>query len=344
MKRVNSSQKTKQVADLKQGVIDITPPGSKDDTLKTQLSARTLLLKSVLGVLLGVGAIACGVYAYYWWSYNHQYAQRYQETDNAYVSADIQTVSSSIAGIVTNVAVSENQIVAPSDVLISLDPRNYLISLTQAKASLELAKQQATLAQKKLNILAINASALEEVSANNAQAKQAARKRRTLQAQSISQQREVNQQQYRAALATIAQKQADLQKAELQLSYTNISTLVAGKVTGKNVQVGQMVQPGQTLMTIVQPNPWIMANFRENQLEKIQPGQKVDIKINAFHSRHFQGKVDSLSPVSVGNQATSNSSNTRRIPVKIVFDKQSIQGYESRIIPGMSAVTVVDTN
>ncbi|MBO3460582.1 HlyD family secretion protein [Aetokthonos hydrillicola Thurmond2011] len=340
MKRLNSSEQTKQVPDLKKGVIDVAPTDSNNNVAKPRPSSRPLLLKLGLGVVLGAGAIATGIYGY---QYNNQHPGRYQKTDNAYVSADIQPLSSSIGGRVTNIAVSENQVVSPSDVLVTLDPRDYLISLTQAKASLELAKLQAALAQKNLDNLVLNAPEPEPIPAKNSQAKQAAQKRRMIQAKNISQQREINQQKYKAALAAIAQKQADVKKAELQLSYTNISTLVAGKVSNKNVQLGQMIQPGQTLMTIVQPDPWIVANFRENQLEKIQPGQNVDIKINAFPSRHFKGKVDSVSPLSVGNQPTGNTSDKQRIPVKILFDKQSIQGYESRIIPGMSAVTVVDT-
>ncbi len=358
MKRLNSSQQTKQVAEwektpaLEQGVIDITPTGSKREIPKPPPTLSSLLPKLVLGVFLGTGAIASGIYAYRWWHYTQQYAQKYQTTNNAYVSADIQPVTSSISGIVTNVAVNENQVVFPQDVLVKLDSRNSVVSLTQAKASLELAKQQAVLAQKKLGSLAMNAPEPEPVLVNNTQAKQAANKNRMLQAQAINQQSDITQQQYRVALAAIAQKQADVKKAELLLSYTNITALVAGKVGSKNVQIGQLVQPGQTLLTIVQPHPWIIANFRETQLEKIHSGQKVDIEIAAFPSRHFQGKIESLSPTSVSialrpqDRATGNSTNSnnvQQIPVKIVLDPQSIRGYESRITPGMSAVAVVET-
>ncbi len=118
--------------------------------------------------------------------------------------------------------------------------------------------------------------------------------------------------------------------------------------------MGQQVQPGQTLLTVVQPSPWIIANFKETQLEKIQPGQKVTIKIAAFPSRKFQGLVESLSPTSFGkvavlpqDNATGNSAKSQegqRIPVKIVFESKSLQGYESRMTPGMSATAVVETN
>lgn len=93
----------------------------------------------------------------------------------------------------------------------------------------------------------------------------------------------------------------------------------------------------------MQPDPWIIGNFQENQLEKIQPGQNVNIKIAAFPSRNFAGKVDSIASIPPNNN-TDNSNNTyslRRIPVKIMFDPASIKGYESRITPGMSAVVKV---
>lgn len=366
MEHLDSSQQNQSFAGLEQqkpvleqNVTAITPTDSASDIKKpVPPSKRHLLPKVVLGVLLGVGAVGSGIYAYRSWQNTQQYATKFQETDNAYVTANIQSVTSRISGIVTEVAVNDNQVVSPGDVLVKLDKGDYQVSLTQAKASLELAKQQAALAQGNINDVIINTRVLAEskpASVNkNTQAKQAANTNKRLQTQTINQQRQINQQQYKTALAAVTQKQAEVKKAELQLSYTNITALVAGKVGNKNVSVGQQVQPGQTLITVVQPNPWIIANFKETQLEKIQPGQKVAIKIAAFPNRKFRGKVDSMSPTSFGkvallpqDNATSNSiksQDVQRIPVKIVFEPESIQGYESRITPGMSAVAVVETN
>lgn len=359
MKNINTSQQTQQIAGLEeqttpvlgQEVTAIARANPNSDTNKpVSRSRRHLLPKVALAMSLGAGAIASGIYGYRWW----QYAQRYQETDNAYVSADIYTLTSPISGVVTEVAVNDNQMVSPGVVLVKLDKRDHLLSLAQAKASLELAKQQAALAQENLKLVAINTSFSDSVPVKLVtQAKQAATRDNVLQTQVINQQREINQQQYKTAQATIAQKQAEVKKAELQLSYTEITALVPGKVGNKNVQVGQRVQAGQTLITVVQPRPWIIANFKETQLEKIQPGQKVEIKIAAFPSRKFRGKVDSMSPTSFGryavlpqDNATGNSnksSDVQRIPVKILLDTESIQGYEPRITPGMSAIAVVET-
>lgn len=364
MEHIDSSQHNhnlsgleEQKTVLEQKVTDLAPRDSNSDIKKpVPPSKRHLLPKVVLGVLLGAGAIASGTYAYRSWQYNQQYAMKFQQTDNAYVTANIYKVTSRVAGIVTEVPVNDNQVVSPKDVLVKLDKNDYQVSLTQAKASLELAKQQAALAAENIkDAITINVPESKPTSVNkNTQATQAANRNKILQARTINQQREINQQKYKTALATVAQKQAEVKKAELQLSYTNVTALVPGKVGNKNVSVGQQVQPGQTLITVVQPNPWIIANFKETQLEKIQPGQNVTVKIAAFPNRKFRGKVDSMSPTSFGKVAvlpqenpTANSTLTQdvqRIPVKIVFEPESIQGYESRITPGMSAVAVVETN
>ncbi|MDM9380148.1 HlyD family secretion protein [Chlorogloeopsis sp. ULAP01] len=366
MERLNSSQNTQQVAGLEEQktpvleqevmtAITVSDSGSSTTKRVSPFSKRLLPVVG-LGVLLGVGAIASGIYAYRRW----QYTQNNLQTGHAYVTADIHPVTSRISGVVTEVAVSDNQFVSPGTVLVKLDPRDYQISLAQAKASLELAKQQANLAQEKIKNAANNPVFLqlsEPRPQNPANKNTQTNKNNLSQLQVIRQQRELNEQQYKTAQAAIAQKQADLKKAELQLSYTQITALVDGKIGNKNIQVGQRVEPGQTLFTIVQPNPWIIANFQETQLEKIQPGQNVNIKIPAFHSRTFQGKVDSMYPTSsmfafppedISSEerlpaSAIGNNEMQEIPIKIVFDPNSIQGYESRITPGMSAIVTVKT-
>ncbi|MBD2535754.1 efflux RND transporter periplasmic adaptor subunit [Nostoc flagelliforme FACHB-838] len=145
--------------------------------------------------------------------------------------------------------------------------------------------------------------------------------------------------------ATFAQKQLEVTKAQLELNYTSIATLSGGVVGNKNVQVGQQVLPGQTLLSIIQPRPWIIAYFPEKQLEKIQPEQKVKITVSAFANRQFQGKVDSIAFMPQDSLTTNSASSNslHEIPVKILFDHSSLQGYESRFIPGMSAVVKVET-
>jgi membrane fusion protein (multidrug efflux system) len=95
---------------------------------------------------------------------------------------------------------------------------------------------------------------------------------------------------------------------------------------------------------------WVVANFKETQLEDMQPGQPVEVKLDAFPHHTFIGTIDSLSPASGAqfallppDNATGNFTKVvQRVPVKVKFDPRSIQGYEARIVPGMSAEVTVD--
>ncbi len=190
-----------------------------------------------------------------------------------------------------------------------------------------------------------------EKNLNNAQAKLAATKGTLEQANSVAKQTQANRRQYEAAKAAIAQAEAQVKSAQLELSYTYISAPTAGRIGNKIVEVGQRLQPGQTLMAIVQEQPWIVANFKETQLGKIKSGEEVEIKLDSFPNHRFRGKVDSVSPASGAkfallppDNATGNFTKiVQRLPVKIVFDPQSLRGYESKITPGMSVVANVLT-
>ena len=141
-----------------------------------------------------------------------------------------------------------------------------------------------------------------------------------------------------------------MKDAQLQLSYTNITSPSTGRVGRKTVEEGQRVQPGQALMAIVDNDYWLVANFKETQLEDMQPGQPVEIKLDAFPHHTFRGRVDRISPASGAtfallppDNATGNFTKiVQRVPVKIVLDRDSIKGYESRIVPGMSAEVSVE--
>ena len=161
----------------------------------------------------------------------------------------------------------------------------------------------------------------------------------------------VREGQYATALAAVAQATAALEDANLQLSYTIIKAPVTGRVGRKSVEAGQRVQIGQPLMAIVEEQPWVVANFKETQLEKMRTGQRVEVEIDTFSKHKFYGHVDSLAPGS-GNEfallppdnATGNFTKiVQRIPVKIVLDQDSVRGYENLLSPGMSSVVTVAT-
>ena len=185
---------------------------------------------------------------------------------------------------------------------------------------------------------------------NSANAKLAATKSELQQVSASGQQTEANRAQAAAARAEVAQAKAALDNARQQLSYTNITAPTAGKVGSKTVEIGQRVQPGTPLMAVVGNDYWVTANFKETQLGEIEPGEKVEVKLDAFGDRTFTGTVNSISPASGAefallppDNATGNFTKVvQRIPVKIVLDSQSIKGYESRIAPGMSAVVSVE--
>jgi membrane fusion protein, multidrug efflux system len=146
------------------------------------------------------------------------------------------------------------------------------------------------------------------------------------------------------AHATVAVNQAVLHDAELQLSYCTIVAPVSGRIAEKTVQTGNRVSVGQALMAVVEDNVWIAANFKETQLERIRVGQPVDIEIDALPHYRFKGRVDSLQPGTGSNFALLPPDNAtgnfikivQRVPVKILFDPESIKGVRDKIVPGLS--------
>jgi len=208
----------------------------------------------------------------------------------------------------------------------------YLVDLAQKHSAIEgVAQAQANLAQ-----------ALENVT--KAQAELAASKGGLQQAKATRIQTQVNRGEYETVKAAISLAQEYLKNAQLQLEYTNIYAPAAGRVGNKTVQVGQRVQPGTSLMSVVESYDWVVANFKETQMENMHRGQPVEIHIDSFPHHPFIGYVDSFSPASgaafallPSDNATGNFTKiVQRIPVKIVFDPKSIKGYESLIVPGMS--------
>jgi membrane fusion protein, multidrug efflux system len=145
-----------------------------------------------------------------------------------------------------------------------------------------------------------------------------------------------------SALAAAARKKADLDQAQLNLSYTKIMAPVAGAVSNRTVEVGQNVQPGQELLKIIPlEDIWVTANFKETQLRDMKPGQKATIYVDATDKK-YKGHVDSVAGASGARfsllppeNATGNYVKVvQRIPVKLVFEPGETKGHELR--PGMS--------
>ena len=155
--------------------------------------------------------------------------------------------------------------------------------------------------------------------------------------------------------AQIRQKEATVKGAELNLGYTKIYAPTDGYITKRTVEIGNQIQAGQPLMAVVplaQEDIWITANYKETQLEKVKPGQKVEIKVDTYSGKVFYGRVDSIMSGTGAvfslfppENATGNYVKiVQRIPVKIILDKGTDPGHILRI--GMSVVPtiLIDSN
>ncbi|HEY9008645.1 HlyD family secretion protein [Ohtaekwangia sp.] len=130
------------------------------------------------------------------------------------------------------------------------------------------------------------------------------------------------------AETVVKERQADLDFAKLQLSYAYITAPTAGVISRKNVQPGQLVQVGQSLFALVtEKQKWVIANFKETQLEKMKPGQEVEIEVDAYPHETFKGKIESISPATGAKFALLPADNAsgnfvkvvQRVPVKIIL-------------------------
>ncbi len=146
----------------------------------------------------------------------------------------------------------------------------------------------------------------------------------------------------------VKQKEASLQAAELNKGYTRIYSPVEGYVTKKSVEVGNQIQAGQPLMALVPlSGVWVIANYKETQLDKVKPGQSVEMSVDTYPGKKFKGKVDSIMAGSGAafslfppENATGNYVKVvQRIPVKIVLDKDTDPEHALRV--GMSVVPTI---
>ena len=151
-----------------------------------------------------------------------------------------------------------------------------------------------------------------------------------------------------SSAAKVAQMKAAVEMAELNLERTVVRAPVSGVIGQKNVELGQIIQPGQPLLAVVATDEvWVVANYKENQLARMRPGQKVELEVDAFDGQQLRGKVDSISGATGARfsllppeNATGNYVKVvQRVPVKIVFDQGQDSGHQLR--PGMSIVSTV---
>lgn len=323
----------------------------------------------ILGIIL-IGGAFFGVKEYIYYS-------KHIDTDDAQIDADISPVVTRVGGYVDSILFEENMHVNQGQVLVKIDDRDYKVKLEQAQTAQSGASAGVNVGQSQIYTNAANA-AVANAQVASAQArldkvnKDYQRYANLIKDGSITQQQfdqaksdlEVAQANYRAAQdqykaaqeqvgATrnelkvtntgVNQRQADVDFAKLQLTYTQIKSPASGIASKKNVQLGQLVQAGQTLFSIVNDSSmFITANFKETQLDKMRNGQKVNIEVDAYPDLKLEGSVYNFSPATGAkfsllppDNATGNYVKVvQRVPVKIKInaDKATMD----KLRPGMS--------
>ena len=346
-------------------VVDTPPPAS----------GRRPIVLAIVGLLLLLG-LGWGVKRFL-------YGRSHVSTDDAQVDGHIVPVLAKVGGYVTAVNVNENQPVAADAPLVQIDDAEYRVRLAQAEADLAAAQATAGGNGVTGQAQAQVATAAGQSAASSAQVQAAranmekaesdlARYRELADKQIVSKLQldaaqaaaEAARANYTAVQRTAAAAGAGVSSAEagvrlatarlqaakaardnaaLQLSYTKITAPAAGLVSRKTVEVGQLVQPGQTLLSVVpDTGVWVTANFKETQLANLRVGQTAEVEVDAYGGCTVEGKVESISSATGAkfallppDNATGNFTKVvQRVPVRIHIPQGCGEGRPLR--PGMS--------
>jgi membrane fusion protein, multidrug efflux system len=330
----------------------------------------------VIGLILFV-LLAAGGYLYW------DYARHFESTDDAFVAARQFPIAPKVSGYITVVPVTDNQHVAAGDVIARIDDRDYRIALDQAQAQVASAQASIQNIDAQIDVqqaqISANEAQVDQAQAALVYAQQQAKRYQDLAQtgsgtvqnaqQWTSQQRQqeaalasaqanlkVAQRQLESlkaqrnsAVASLAQATAQRDQAQLNLSYTTVTAAQPGRVVNLTAAVGQFAQPGTNLTMFVPDQIWITANFKETQLDAMQPGQPVTLEIDAYPERAIHGHVDSVQPGSgtafsllPAQNATGNYVKiVQRVPVKLAMDNPPA---DIALGPGMSVVPTVRIN
>ncbi|RKF21753.1 HlyD family secretion protein [Altericroceibacterium spongiae] len=353
---------------------DAAPAEEKKTAFQNPKVRRGLLIAAVVLVLVGIA-----------WFVRYELVGKYMEnTDDAYVQADAVTIAPKVSGYIDEVLVEDNQTVKKGDPLVRIDPRDYRAQAQQAQAQIDVAKANANAIRAQMGE---QRAAVQQAEAQLAKARsdlafaqsEVARYEPLVKSGAepgqILNQRRNQADQARAAVknaeaglaaaqrrlgtlqAQVAQAEAQgeantaqLDEAEVNVGSTVIRSSIDGRIGNKTVRVGQFVQPGLRLMSVVPTdNLYITANFKETQVALMRPGQPATIEVDALDGVELHGRVASFSP-GTGAQfsllppenATGNFTKiVQRIPVRIAIDASSET--QKLLVPGMSVVVTVDT-
>ncbi|WP_321895044.1 HlyD family secretion protein [Paraburkholderia heleia] len=337
--------------------------------------------KRTLLILLGLAAlVGAAVWLGHWWVVG----RFIESTDDAYLQADSVTIAPKVSGYVTDVYVADNQAVKAGDPLVKLDARQYQVALDQARANVDARTADIEHAQAQIDAQRANvaqAQAQQEVAqvslrhANDEVARYAPlaatgaetterlaelrsehdKAQATLAADaaavtSARSQISALNAQLSQARAQLEAARANAAQSQLDLDNTVVKSALAGRVGDRSVRVGQYVQPGTRMLTVVPvQHTYLTANFKETQIGRMRAGQPVELHVDALPGHTLHGVVDSFSP-GTGAQfallppenATGNFTKiVQRVPVRIRLET----GPQTRsvLLPGMSVTVDVDT-
>jgi membrane fusion protein (multidrug efflux system) len=331
--------------------------------------------KVVIGTLL--------VVALYFGGRKVVFSITHETTDNAQIETSIVPVLTRIAGYVKTISIKDYDSVGQNQLVAEIDDAELQMQLEEQKADLQQSLADVSNAQAQLEngILAlknnkglIDLKTIKQKKSNNDLLrdqnlfKEQAITRKQLEEtefQLSSSNQELSnaqtelatannriavlRQNVNRAMALIDMKKTKIKETELKLSYTKIITPSAGKIGKKNINIGQFVQAGTPLFSIVNDSSyWIVANFKESQLESLQEGKKVNIRLDAFADLVIEGTILSLSDATGAKFSLlppDNSSGnfikvTQRIPVKIAINNQA--AFKNKLRAGMSVFITVD--
>lgn len=328
--------------------------------------------KRVIGALLCVVALVLLVGG---WAWARSGGAAF--TDNAYVRGDVTSLAPKVGGYVTAVAVRDNQMVRAGDVLFRIDDQDYRARLAQAEAAVAAAQARLANAAEEIRLQyvlvrqaeaqrgaaladlnlsrktserrrelvargAVSRAQFDESDAGRIRAEAGS----AVSAATIEAQRQrigVLGTQREAAAAAVAQAEAARDLARIDLENTVVRAPIAGVIGNRQVRVGRLVTPGASLLDIVPvADLFVVANFKETQLDRIRPGQRARVTVDGYSDIALEGVVDSFAPGSgsafsliPSDNATGNFVRVvQRVPVKIRLRGNPLPG---RLVPGLSA-------
>ncbi len=338
--------------------------------------------KKILSYIVSLAII---ILAIYWVGSKFVHLGNVEFTDNAQINQQIVPVNSRVQGYIKEIRFKEYQKVKKGDTLVIIDDADMRLNVARAKAeyanaiagrsvadrsvasaSANVAVSEASIAEAKvlMEMAATDLDRYEKLLQKDAvtrqqydaaktdyQAKKARYEMLARQRSATSSVVDVNRQRISQSEAGIELAKAMLETAELNLSYTVILAPCDGYTSRKEIQVGQLVQPGQTLLDVVDSNDiWVTANYKETQLQHIAIGSKVEIKVDAIPDVTFTGEVTaistatgaSLSLIPQDNSAGNFVKVRQRIPVRIEFTSSNSPEEMAKLRAGMNVECSVE--